>query len=174
MLVVQVQIGEGEQRMLVPVKFEHSLFTISKWEEKWHVSFFDDADKTEDQILDYIRCMIVDDDDLVYLDRLTTDDVQTVLDYISDQATATKVYSDRPGNNMRRKNITSEVLYYQMFSRQIPMECQHWHINRLIALIQVWDVYNTDPKSNKMSRKQTREWYSQENARRRARMHSKG
>lgn len=174
MLVVNVRIGEGKEEMLVPVEFEHSLFTISKWEEKWHISFFDDADKTEDQILDYVRCMIVDDYQLQYINLLTPDNVQTILDYISDPATATKVYSERTGSVTRRKNITSEVLYYQMFSRQIPIECQHWHINRLIALIQVWDVYNADPKSNKMSRKQTREWYARENARRRAQMHSKG
>lgn len=174
MLVVQVQIGEDEERMFVPMKFEHSLFTISKWEEKWHISFFNDADKTEDQILDYIRCMVVDESDLAYLDYLTPANVEEILDYIADPATATKVYSRNQNGVMRRKSTTSEVLYFQMFSRQIPMECQHWHINRLIALIQVWDVYNADPKSNKMSKKQTRDWYIQENARRRAQMHSKG
>lgn len=118
--------------------------------------------------------MVVDESHLAYLDRLTPANVEEVLDYIANPATATKVYSRNQNGTMRRKNMTSEVLYFQMFSRKIPMECQHWHINRLIALIQVWDVYNADPKSNKMSKKQTRDWYIQENARRRAQMHSKG
>ena len=39
------------------LKLEHSLISISKWEAKWHISFFD-SEKTTEQTLDYIRCMV--------------------------------------------------------------------------------------------------------------------
>lgn len=183
MLVIQVQIGDelyDDERGVflepdtIELRLEHSLFTVSKWEEKWHVPFFTDADKTNEQLLDYVRCMLIDETQEQYLQYLSEDDVEKINDYITDEATATTVHTFGPNTNRSHHVITSEVLYYQMFSRQIPIECQHWHINRLMMLLRVWDAYNADPKSGKMSRKQTSALYAKENARRLQRLHSKG
>ena len=35
------------------ITMEHSLVSISKWESKWHKSFFTAEDKTPEELLDY-------------------------------------------------------------------------------------------------------------------------
>lgn len=177
MLFISMMIDEeqsnGDKRS-VRVGLEHSLVSVSKWEAKWHVPFFADDDKTEEQVLDYIRCMIVRDDQEPYIAYLTEDHVNAVNSYLDDPATATKLYSLAKGPSSLQRKITSEVLYYQMIVRNIPMECQYWNINRLLTLIHVWDVYNSQGKSNTMSRKQTAAFYAKENTRRRKLSNSKG
>ena len=183
MLVLQVPLGDelyDEERGVfskpktVERRCEHSLFTVSKWEEKWHIPFFVDNDKTEEQLTDYIRCMLIDETQEPYLVHLRSEDIIAINEYISDPATATTVHTFGPTQSRGRQIVTSEVLYFQMFSRQIPIECQHWHINRFMMLLRVWDAYNADPKTGKMSRKQTAAMYARENARRQRLMHSKG
>lgn len=181
MLVIQVPTGdelfdEGTGKFItgptVPVRLEHSLFTVSKWEEKWKVPFLSKTKKSVEQIIDYIRFMAVDgiDDDL--LNRLTEKNLESIEQYIEDPATATTVREYGTQGRGRQSVITSEVLYFQMFSRQIPMECEHWHLNRLIMLIRVWDAYNSPQK--KMSRKQTARMYADLNASRRRQSGTKG
>ena len=110
--------------------------------------------------------MLIDETQEPYLAHLRSEDVIAINDYISDPATATTVHTFGPTQSRGRQIVTSEVLYFQMFSRQIPIECQHWHINRFMMLLRVWDAYNADPKTGKMSRKQTAAMYARENARR--------
>ena len=155
----------------VPLRLEHSLYTISKWEEKWKKPFLSNDEKTEEEMVDYIRCMSIDDVSNSVLNQLTQKDVEAIGKYISDSATAT-IITDHTHHSSNRQIITSEVLYCWMFSRQIPMECEHWHLNRLIALIRVWDAYNGTQK--KMSRKDTASMYARENERRKAMLRSKG
>lgn len=161
--------GEFIPPSSVSVRFEHSLFTVSKWEEKWHIPFLTKKKKTDEQVLDYIRCMAIDgiDDDL--LTKLTESNLKEINDYISDKATATTVRSrKRPG---KTPIMTAEVIYVQMFTRQIPMECEHWHLNKLLMLLQTWDAMNSN---DKMSKKETAEYYRKQNAINRAHYHTKG
>ena len=52
------------------LKLEHSLISLKKWEQKWHVSFLDKkTEKTPEMWIDYIRCMTMNKekiDDSVY------------------------------------------------------------------------------------------------------------
>ena len=59
-----------------------------------------------------------------------------------------------------------------MFANNIPMECQKWHLNRLIALIRVCEEFNRPP--TKMDKRQTAAYYAEENARRRKQYNSRG
>ncbi len=139
------------------LSLEHSLVSISKWESKWHKPFFGLDEKTPEEVLDYIRCMTLTkniDPDFYY--RLTPDNIREIEAYIDNPMTATTFSDDRKGKGAktvggRKKIITSEVIYYWMVALNIPMECQKWHINRLLTLIRVVDIKNQPTK--KMSKK---------------------
>lgn len=136
---------------------EHSLVSISKWESKWHKPFLTNNNKTDDEILDYIRCMIINPnipDDAIYF--LTNDDIKKINSYIEDPMTATTFHTyknpDKPGGSGRKQEtMTSEIIYYWMIENGIPPEFQKWHLNRLLTLIRVCNIKNNS--ENKMSKK---------------------
>ena len=59
-----------------------------------------------------------------------------------------------------------------MTALNIPFECEKWHFNRLLTLINVCSQKNAPPK--KMSKDDVRRRYAELNAKRRAAMNSKG
>ena len=139
------------------ITLEHSLISISKWEEIWHKPFLDPSyEKTNEEWLDYFKCMTITPnvDPAVYK-FLSVDDVKKISDYINDDATATtfsKVNNPNAPINTRSTNhkITSELIYYWMISYEIPFECQKWRLNRLLTLIHICEVKSSsNPKMNK-------------------------
>lgn len=157
-----------------PVTFslEHSLLSISKWESKWKKSYLSRNDKTNEEMLDYIRCMTITPniDPAVYT-RLSADNIRKIQDYINDPMTATtfkQTQIQRHSNDI----VTAELVYYWMITAGIPMECQKWHINRLLALIRVCEIKNAPAK--KMKKKDILSQNAAVNAKRRAAMHSLG
>ena len=160
-------ITEKEQVL----QLEHSLVSISKWESKWHKPFLGKEEKTAEETMDYIKCMTITQNvkPEVY-NRLSSANIKTINDYITNSMTATVFYNDNQGGN--RERVTSEVIYYWMISLNIPMECQKWHLNRLLTLIRVCSIKNAPPK--KMSKKETASRYAALNAARRKQFNSKG
>lgn len=151
---------------------EHSLISISKWEAKWHLPFFD-SEKTNEQTLDYIRCMILNreiDEKSYYANLLTADDIKKINDYINDPMTATVITDD--GRRGRNQKVTSELIYCWMIQFNIPAEFEKWHINRLIMLIRVCGEENKPKK--KMSRKEIMAQNKALNAARKARLNTRG
>lgn len=151
---------------------EHSLVSISKWEQKWHKSFLSTKHKTDEEALDYIRCMTLTQNvsPFVY-NCLTEENVKAIKAYIDDPATATTV--SEVGSRGGNKIITSEQIYGWMFALQIPMECQKWHINRLLMQIKVCEIQN-NPKKNKMPLNKVYDHNRKLNEERKARLHTKG
>lgn len=131
---------------------EHSLVSLAKWEAKWHVPYMG-TEKTTEQTIDYIRCMTISQnvDPNVYK-ALTSENFDQIAAYIKDPHTATTVYRD-PNTPKSREKVTAELIYYWMISYNIPIEFQKWHLNRLIKLIEVFNVKNAPPK--KMSASET-------------------
>lgn len=151
---------------------EHSLISISKWEAKWHIPFFD-SEKTVEQTMDYIRCMILNreiDDKSALLNFLTTEDVEKINEYINDPMTATVIHDD--GKRGRTQKVTSELIYCWMVQFNIPSDYEKWHINRLIMLIRVCSEENKPKK--KMSRKEIMAQNKALNAARKARLGTRG
>ena len=135
----------------VVLLLEHSLVSLSKWESKWCKPFLSKDDKTVQETRDYIACMTITQnvDPSVY-NRLTSENIQKVEEYIEAPMTATSIKNNKRGLN--RETITSEIIYYSMIALNIPFECQKWHLNRLITLINVCNIKSNPPK--KMGRRE--------------------
>ena len=154
------------------LSLEHSLLSLSKWESKWKKPFLQAKSLTSEESLDYIRCMTVGkvSDPNIYK-RLTQQNMQEIEEYIHDPMTATVIRQD-PYVKPNREIFTAEIFYYLMAAHNIPMECQKWHLNRLITLIQVCNEKNKQPR--KMSKKDIMAQQRALNASRRRSMHTKG
>lgn len=154
------------------LQLEHSLVSLSKWESKWCKSFFSKVEKTDEETLDYIRCMTLTQNvkPEVYR-RLSRDNIEQINKYIESPMTAT-TFLDEKRSKSGRETITSELIYYWMIAMQIPFECQKWHINRLITLIRVCEIKNQPPK--KMSKRDIMSRNTALNAARRKQHNTKG
>ena len=74
------------------IKLEHSLLSISKWESKWHKPYLTTTKKTEEESVDYVRCMTITQniDDMVYM-GLTPSLMEIINEYIENPMTATTI-----------------------------------------------------------------------------------
>lgn len=125
----------------IKLRLEHSLVSLSKWEAKWRKPFLDSkVEKTYEQSIDYIRCMTLNQnvDPLVYT-CLTRNMIQQVNEYINLDMTATS-FTNYNNTSPNRQVVTSEMIYYWMFGYGISIECQKWHLSRLMTLIRIFDV----------------------------------
>lgn len=126
---------------------EHSLVSLSKWEAKWHKPFLSKTDKTAEEVLDYVKCMTITQNvNPVVYHGLNHLHMQIITDYINDPMSAT-TFRDM-NNKPSREIITAEIIYYWMISFNIPIECQKWHLNRLLSLIKVCTI-KANSKSGK-------------------------
>lgn len=148
---------------------EHSLVSLSKWESKWKKPFFDKKPKTKEESIDYIRCMTINSVDPLVYKSITNRIMKMVNDYIEDPMTATTINQK---NAPSREIVTSELIYYWMVALSIPFECQKWHLNRLLTLINVCNIKNKPPK--KMSKKDLISRNAKLNAARRKAMNTSG
>lgn len=151
---------------------EHSLVSLSKWEQKFKKPFLSTDSKTTEETLAYIKYMTITPnvpDEIYY--RLPGSVMSQINDYISDPATAT-TFSDRSGKKTNKEIITAELIYYWMIALNIPFECQKWHLNRLLTLIRVCGIKNNPDK--KMSKNELLSQNRSLNAARRKALGTKG
>lgn len=158
------------------LKLEHSLVSIRKWESKWHKLFLDDDDKTIDELLDYIRCMTLNEEEIdqnVY--RCITEDVlEKIVDYIKDPMTATWFNNNNriDASNRSGEKVSAEIIYYWMVALNVPVELERWHLNQLLTLLKVINIKNGGEK--KMSKSEAQAQRAALNQQRRAKYKSKG
>ena len=152
---------------------EHSLVSLSKWESRWHKPFLSTENISREESIDYIRCMTITQNipDEVY-QYIPDYIIEQVEKYISSPMTATYIYEDKTVNVINREPVTSELIYYWMITLNIPMECQKWHLNRLITLIKVCNKKSQPRK--KTSRRELASKYASINAARRKKYNTKG
>lgn len=181
MLSIEVPAGElWDEKNEVFVDFpgqklqlEHSLVSLQKWESKWHRPFLSKEPKTNEQTIDYIRCMTLTQNPRPETYRfLTASNLEKINKYIDDPMTAT-TFADNDGKSKGKSEVvTAELIYYWMIANNIPFECKKWHLNSLLTLIRVCSIKNAPDK--KMKKRDIMRQNAALNAVRRRRYNTKG
>lgn len=161
------------------LQLEHSLMSIAKWEAKWHEPFLGKNNLSGKELLDYVRCMTINQqkNPKVY-DYLTQEDLLKILEYMQDQNSAWVINPKKKGRKSNKKPDTVEMIYYGMIQYGIPMECEKWHFNRLMALMDYCDCKGGSVSGAggpaKRSQKELMEMYRAMNEKNRKKYNSKG
>lgn len=146
---------------------EHSLVSLSKWEQKWKVPFLNKEHTTE-EFDDYIRCMTITQnvDPEVY--KWITPEIRNeIQEYMNDSMTAAVIHENQTPRHST-KFITADLIYCWMVMLRIPPEYQKWHLNRLLTLIRIVNIEQNPNK--KMSKADSAKHHHSTNQARRARM----
>ena len=176
-IIPELELFDEEKQEFVytkeqPLRMEHSLVSLSKWESKWCKPFLSKEEKTREEVLDYVKCMTLDENvDPSVFNYLTNENVSEINEYIGLPMTATWFNEDK-NKRSNREQVTAEIIYYWMIALNIPFECQYWHLNRLLTLIRVCNIKNEPPK--KMSRQKIMSRNAALNAARRQQFNTKG
>lgn len=154
-----IELFDSKENRFIDVKaksitLEHSLISLSKWESKWEKPFLSSDPKNKkssEEMLSYIECMTITPNvsPTTYL-ALSEKNIESINEYINSPRSATTFGGTNKKPSFNRETITSELIYYWMVACQIPMECERWHLNRLLTLIKICQIKNEPPK--KMSR----------------------
>lgn len=154
------------------LEFEHSLASLSKWEEIWETPFLGPKPKTNEQVQSYVKCMLLTENvSDTALQCLTPEQYSKINEYISANHTATTFPNQqqaRGGGEL----VTAELIYYWLTALNIPYSTDQWHLNKLLTLVKVVNLKSTPPK--KMSRSEVYNRHRQLNAARRAQYGSSG
>lgn len=156
----------------VVLELEHSLLSLSKWESKYQKPFLSTETKTSDEIFGYLEAMVlnpdVDPSVIRQADKATIEMIQRYID--STQSATT--FGEMPERRGPGEVITSELIYYWMVAFTIPFEVEHWHLNRLFALVRICNIKSQ--KAKPMSKNQIAQRNHELNMKRREALGSKG
>lgn len=164
--------GEFVSTGEVVLELEHSLVSLSKWESKHEKPFLAQQSLDPEELLSYIHCMTLTPNVAPEVfHKLSEENVEAINAYISAKHTATW-FAEEKNAPKPRETITAELIYYWMTAFNIPFECQHWHLNRLITLIRICGIKQEKPK--KMSRAEVAQRNRELNAQRKAKLGTSG
>lgn len=150
------------------LRLEHSLHSVFDWEAIWKKPFLTEEPKTKAEWVSYIDCMCLDENKTSFDYRIiSVDKFKQIQDYINDSKTATFFANRRTDQQPYKKEImTAELLYYYMIEMNIPMECQYWHLSRLLTLLRICGIRRSNEQ--KMSKHDVLKQNAAINAARRA------
>lgn len=145
------------------VRLEHSLISVSKWESIWQKPFIMSRFKrniekrTVEENRSYLECMSIGPIDSLTIDVLMANKFKEIEDYINSPKTATIINRPEKQLGTAERIITSELVYAWMVMYSIPFDCEKWHLNRLLTLIDICNIFESqraNPKKGRMSRKE--------------------
>lgn len=125
---------------------EHSLVSLSKWEEIFDKPLLNTEIKTTEETLTYIRCMNVGEDfPPEVFSRITKENLEQIQNYLGAKMSAT--WFPKDNTPASREIITAELIYHWMIEFGIPFSpCAEWHLNKLFTLIKVRNAKLSPPK----------------------------
>lgn len=172
-------IWDSEKEEFVTIKetklrLEHSLVSLSKWESIWKKPYLTNRGFTYEESISYVKCMTltqnVDPNVYRFIDKNL---LSKITSYINDPMTATTINRYGGGNGKGNTEVmTAEVIYYYMFSLHIPKNCEKWHLNKLLMLLEVFSIKNAPEKQ--MSETDIIKDYDAINKARREKLKTKG
>lgn len=146
--------------------FEHSLYSIAKWEYKYCKPFLvKDKSRTQEEWMYYFECMCTDSKFNTSL--IDTDSATKLFEYINSNHTATRISPSTKKENPNAPYISSELLYANMAQSGVPFDADKWNITRLFALLGIIADQNTPEEEKKMSAQEVREFQHNINVQRR-------
>lgn len=154
------------------IRMEHSLISISKWESHWEKPYLGTGNIVKGisgyvEEMYYIECMILGSVPTHIPEILFHHHAEEIRAYISKEHTATSIHRRMGHKAVSRQVITTELIYYWMIKFGIPLECQKWHFNRLLMLIDVCNVKETPGKDNKLTTAEANKYITNLNKKRR-------
>lgn len=158
----------------ITVRMEHSLISISKWEAIWEKPFLPVPGRIEGmhgpkEEISYIKCMIIGDVPDYVATVIWSDHGNEIKQYLEKKQSATTVHRMGP-KPPSRQIITTELIYYWMAKFGIPFECERWHFNRLLMLIDVCSVKeSSNDKKGRLSHIESAKYRQRLNKARRSR-----
>lgn len=153
---------------------EHSLKSIAKWESKTHRSFFDNDNMSNEDFIEYVRCMTIRPPryESSY-SRIDARPMMEIIAYMNDPMSARKFYQRKKKQSRIKDTTTVENIYFLMIEYGIPFDpCENWHFGRLMALIKTCERSNGG--GEKMSYRDRQKWYNELNDARRKKLGTKG
>lgn len=133
--MLELKVIDGSRQVVL--QFEHSLRSISKWEQKNQKPFLTNQ-RTALEMIDYFKEMLLNKDEspeMVYL--LDPEQMEILAKYVNSPESASSVPPDDEPKTGVKEQVTSELVYYWMTELNIPWEAQDWHYNRLTMLVRI-------------------------------------
>lgn len=154
--MLELKVIDGEHEVVL--QFEHSLLSLSKWEEKHKKPFLASRSKKHEEMIDYFQDMLLTpgvSPNLVY--RLSPEQMDRLTDYINESRTASSVPKDTSSDGVV-EIVSSELIYYWLVALEIPFHpVETWHISRLMMLIQITN-YKKQPPKKRNPREMLNDW----------------
>ena len=155
------------------IELEHSLASLSKWEEIWEKPLMTTQHKTDEMNFSYLECMCVTPNVTPEVFRKLTEEQMTqISEYLEKKQTATW-FNDQQPEAKSGEALTAELIYFWMDSFRIDWQAQYWPLNKLLTLVKVHSV-KQDNKPKPINRRQRQMDIARINAQRMAELGTKG
>ncbi len=159
------------------IRLEHSLISISKWEEQTKRRFLSKftGPKTKEDWILYMQCMSLDGPiDPLLLQCMTQEQFNKIVAYIGDKKTAHTFNGPETKKKNSNEELSSELIYFYMAEYRLPWYSEKWHLSRLLTLIEIANKLHSNGKGTKMNRRDILNKYAQINEQNKKRFHTKG
>jgi hypothetical protein len=143
--VLELRTYDGNDEVVL--RFEHSLLSLSKWEEIHQKPFLHRTERTGEEMIDYFGCMLTSPEhDPTMVFGLSPDQFEQLTSYVNSERTASTVDPD-PKAKKGGQIVTSELIYSWLVGLEIPFQpTESWHLSRTMMLIQMVTRQKSPPE----------------------------